>query len=90
MLTGDALLAKVKELTIMEPTKPVSREQSIGRTQREMIDKEQQIRVKILPQLESLSDNLIDCHDNGTAKYFGRKLDKITEELITILNQEDT
>ena len=88
MLTGDALLAKVKELTIMEPTKPVSREQSIGRTQRGIIDK--LIRVKILPQLESLSDNLIDCHDNGTAKRFGRKLDKITEELITILNQEDT
>ena len=76
MLTGDALLAKVKELTIMEPTEPVSREQLI--------------RVKILPQLESVSDYLIGCHDNGPAKYFGRKLDKITEELITILNQEDT
>ena len=90
MLTGDALLAKVKELTIMKPTKPVSREQSIGRTQRGMIDKERQIRVKILPQLESVSDYLIDCHDNGTAKHLGRKLDKITEELVTILNQEDT
>ena len=90
MLTGDALLAKVKELTIMEPTKPVSREQSNGRTQREIIDKEQLIRVKILPQLESVSDYLIGCLDNGTAKYFGGKLDKITEELITILNQEDT
>ena len=55
-----------------------------------MIDKERQIRVKILPQLESVSDYLIDCHDNGTAKHLGRKLDKITEELVTILNQEDT
>ena len=36
MLTGDALLAKVKELSHTEPTKPVSREQSIRRTQREM------------------------------------------------------
>ena len=87
MITGDALLAKVKELTIMEPTKPVSQEQSIARTQRGMTNKEQLIRVKILPQLESLSDNLFDCHDNATAKYFCRKLDKITEELVTILNE---
>jgi hypothetical protein len=35
MLTGDALLAKVKELTVTEPTKPIPTEQSIGRTQRE-------------------------------------------------------
>jgi hypothetical protein len=46
MLTGDALLAKVREgreLTITEPTKPlVSKEQSIARTQRETtITKEQ-------------------------------------------------
>ena len=54
------------------------------------ITKEQLIRVKILPQLESVSDFLLDCHDNSTAKHFGRKLDKITEELITILNDEDT
>ena len=38
MLTGDAPLAKVKELCHTEPTKPVSREQSIGRTQRGMTD----------------------------------------------------
>jgi len=50
-----------------------------------MINKEQLIRVKILPQLESLSDNLFDCHDNSTAKQLCRKLDKITEELVTIL-----
>ena len=92
MLTGDALLAKVKELTIMEPTEPVSREQSIGRTQREMIDKEQQIRVKILPQLEKFSEelNYNYCSDDPALEYMVRKLDKITEELITILNQEDT
>ena len=53
------------------------------------ITKEQLIRVKILPQLESVSDFLLDCHDNSTAKHFGRKLDKITEELITILNEEN-
>jgi hypothetical protein len=52
-----------------------------------MTNKEQLIRVKILPQLESASNFLIGCHDNGTAKYFGRKLDKITEELVTILNE---
>jgi len=52
------------------------------------ITKEQLIRVKILPQLESVSDFLLDCHDNSTAKHFGRKLDKITEELITILNDD--
>jgi len=34
MLTGDALLAKVKELTVTEPTKRISTEQSIARTQR--------------------------------------------------------
>jgi hypothetical protein len=45
MITGDALLAKVKELTIMEPTKPVSQEQSIARTQRGMTDIQ---KVKIL------------------------------------------
>ena len=54
------------------------------------ITKEQLIRVKILPQLESVSDFLLDCHDNSTAKHFGRKLDKITEELVTILNEQDT
>jgi len=88
MITDDALLAKVKELTIMEPTKPVSQEQSIARTQRGMTDKEQLIRVKILPQLESLSDNLFDCPlHNGIEKQLCRKLDKITEELVTILNE---
>jgi hypothetical protein len=55
-----------------------------------MITKEQLIRVKILPQLESLSDSMLDCHDNSIAKQLGRKLDKITEELITILNDETT
>ena len=54
------------------------------------ITKKQLIQAKILPQLESVSDFLLDCHDNATAKYFGRKLDKITEELITILIDENT
>lgn len=35
MLTGDALLAKVKELTFTEPTKPAPQEQSIARMNRE-------------------------------------------------------
>ena len=88
MITGDALLAKVKELTIMEPTKPVSQEQSIARTQRGMTEKEQLIRVKILPRLENLSDSLFDYHDDGTAKkIILRELDKITKELVTILNE---
>ena len=54
--------------------------------------KEQQIRVKILPQLEKFSEDLIDyyCSDDPALKYMVRKLDQITEELITILNQEDT
>jgi hypothetical protein len=54
--------------------------------------KEQQIRVKILPQLEKFSDDLFDyyCSDDPALKYMVRKLDQITEELITILNQEDT
>jgi len=53
-----------------------------------MTNKEQLIRVKILPQLESLSDNLFDCPlHNGIEKQFCRKLDKITEELVTILNE---
>ena len=54
-----------------------------------MPTKEQLIRIKILPRLESLSDSMLDCNNNHTARYLGRKLDKITEELITILNQED-
>lgn len=50
------------------------------------ITKEQLIRIKILPQLESLSDNLFDL--NEPARPYVRKLDRITEELITILNDE--
>lgn len=56
-----------------------------------MTDKEQQIRAKILPQLESFSDELFDdCYDYPPLNYMVRKLDQITEELITILNQEGT
>jgi len=36
MLTGDALLSKVKELSVSEPTKPAPQEQSIGRMNREI------------------------------------------------------
>ena len=52
----------------------------------EMTDKVMQIRSKIIPQLESLSDNLLDHKVEGL---YVRKLDMITEELICILNQED-
>lgn len=51
-----------------------------------MTDKVMQIRSKIIPQLESLSDNLWDTE---VERLYVRKLDKITEELICILNQED-
>ena len=57
-----------------------------------MTDTKQQIRAKILPQLESFSDELFDCYcsDDPALNYMVRKLDQITEELITILNQEGT
>jgi len=47
--------------------------------------KEQQIRVMIIPQLDSLACYLLDT------EYFsgGRKLDKIVEELTAILNEGD-
>jgi hypothetical protein len=51
------------------------------------ITKEQLIRIKILPRLERLSDDLFD--HNSAIRPLVRKLDSITEELITILNQED-
>jgi hypothetical protein len=52
-----------------------------------MTNKEQQIRTKILPQLESLSEYMFDTFK--VIRPSVRKLDAITEELITILNQED-
>ena len=57
-----------------------------------MTDTKQQIRAKILPQLESFSDELFDCYcpDDPALNYMVRKLDQITEELITLLNQDDT
>jgi hypothetical protein len=47
--------------------------------------KEQQIRVMIIPQLESLACYLLDT------EYFskGRKLDKIINQLTVILNEVD-
>ena len=50
-----------------------------------MTDKEQQIRVEIVPQLESLADQLWDdgqCPD-------GRRLDRILDELRNILDKEN-
>lgn len=38
MLTGDELLAKVKEIAIEQSTKPLSKDQSIGRIHREMTE----------------------------------------------------
>ena len=51
------------------------------------ITKEQLIRVKILPQLERVSDKLWETGQGRSA--IGQKIDKITEELIIILNEED-
>jgi hypothetical protein len=50
------------------------------------ISKEQLIRVKIIPQLESLSDNLFD--NDSVSNRYARRLDRITEELITLLNND--
>lgn len=50
-----------------------------------MTDKEQRIRVEILPQLDSLAAKLFDIHHPAV----GRKLDKIVDELTAILNQEN-
>jgi hypothetical protein len=49
-----------------------------------MTEKEQQIRVEILPQLNSLTNHLWDT--NST---FARKLDKIAFELLDILDKEN-
>ena len=56
-----------------------------------MTDKEQQIRCSILPQLERFSDELFDYYvsDYPPLRFMARKLDEITEELITILNQNE-
>lgn len=51
-----------------------------------MITKEQEIRVKIIPQLNSLANTL---WDDGNSP-LGRRLDTIIEELGDILYQEDT
>lgn len=56
-----------------------------------MSDKLSQIRKKIIPQLECLSDNLFDYYGSEipSLKNHISYLDKITEELITILNTEE-
>lgn len=50
-----------------------------------MTDKEQQILLEVLPQLESLANHLWD-NERGVE---GRKLDKIVDKLTEILNQND-
>jgi hypothetical protein len=50
------------------------------------ITKEQEIRVRILPQLESFSDKLWD--DESVPRRFPRILDRVTRELNDLLNQE--
>ncbi len=50
-----------------------------------MTDKEQQIRVEILPQLESLANQLWDDGQSPD----GLRLDKILDELRNILNNEN-
>ena len=45
----------------------------------------QEIRIKIITQLQSLANNLWDCGLNVQ----GRKLDKILSELFEILDKED-
>ena len=52
------------------------------------ITKEQLIRVKILPQLERVSNKL---WENGQGRStIGQRIDKIIKELTSILNQENT
>jgi hypothetical protein len=52
-----------------------------------MTDKEQQIRVQILPQLNSLANILWD--DGNTPPQRARRLDNIIDGLTNILNQQD-
>jgi hypothetical protein len=52
-----------------------------------MTDKEQQIRVEIIPQLNTLASILWD--DGNTPPQRARRLDKIIDELTEILNQEN-
>ena len=49
-----------------------------------VMDKEQELRVKIIPQLESLSDYLW-----YNEKPLGRRLDKIIDEFNAILSSDD-
>lgn len=65
---------------IVEPVAP----SSLTSEKMTDISKEQEIRVRILPQLESLSDKLWD--DYSVPRRLPRTLDRITEELITLLN----
>ena len=51
----------------------------------QMTDKEQQIRLEVLPQLESLANHLWD-NQRGVE---GRKLDKIVDKLAQILNSDN-
>jgi hypothetical protein len=50
-----------------------------------MTDKEQQIRLEVLPQLESLANHLWD----NQRVVEGRKMDKIVDKLAQILNSDN-
>lgn len=52
-----------------------------------MENKEQEIRVKIIPQLNTLASILWDDPDTPPAR--ARRLDMIIDELTAILNQND-
>ena len=73
---GRTLKVFVNTKTTEEPEMPITKP----------VFKEQQILVKIIPQLNSLASVL---WDDGNPQR-GRKLDKIIEELGDILYQEDT
>jgi flagellin-specific chaperone FliS len=51
-----------------------------------METKEQEIRVKIVPQLQRFSDALFDY--TTVDRLYLKKLDKIIDELTAILNEE--
>ncbi len=51
---------------------------------------EEQIRISIIPQLNSLANNLWDNMDEMVSPKSARRLDKIIDELTNILNNNDT
>jgi hypothetical protein len=53
-----------------------------------VLDKEQELLVKIIPQLESLADYLWD-NENPPGRMLCRRLDKIIDEFNAILSSDD-